>query len=362
MDTASYVENFRNAVQARVYLACTGGGAGLQKLIWNVPGISSFLIGTSFPYEGGDTTDFLGFSPIKFCNEDTAVDLAIESYYRAWKPGSKFNIGIGLTAVVATKQVHRGTHRVYAASFSEKGCLTHTLEFDKGEGTQKREEDGKLCDLLGLNALLLAADLKPYPMTSFFTEHRDQLAHDRIMQYPYVDTHRQKHVKPPENSIFFPGNFNPPHFGHFGIADKVKEVQHEEPIFYMTVNPPHKPVIPNHELIQRSKLLAGRRLVFSEHDPLYIDKAKKHPGSSFIIGSDSVQRMLDPVWCPVEPRLNDFLQLDTKFYVFERVVNGKLLTLESLQIKERYQKLFRKLAGQWDISSTFVREQMAKSA
>lgn len=60
----------------KVFVAAMGAGAGVQASLWSVPGSSAFLAGPAFPYAAHEAERFLGFRPARFCDEETAVELA----------------------------------------------------------------------------------------------------------------------------------------------------------------------------------------------------------------------------------------------------------------------------------------------
>src|SRR5947207_1761095 len=134
------LERLRDEVSARVYVVCTGAGAGLAQRLWSVPGASSFLVGAAFPYATEAVDAFLGFVPERYCSEETALDLAMAAYLEAG-PGEDA-IGVGLTASVASSKPHRGAHRVYAASLGRGGARLYAAVPDRDRGTGARERDG----------------------------------------------------------------------------------------------------------------------------------------------------------------------------------------------------------------------------
>lgn len=78
-------------------------------------------------------------------------------------------------------------------------------------------------------------------------------------------------------------------------------------------------------------MLRGERVWFTHGDALYIEKARRNPGSTFVIGADALDRVLDPKWGPeVKTMLYEFVSLYTRFLVAPRIVNGKLITLDDV--------------------------------
>lgn len=352
---------------ARVFLVATGGGAGAQGHLWNIPGISSVLVGAAFPYAPDDTDDFLGFTPVRYCSDATALDLAMEAYMRAFKPDGPPALGVGLTASVASMHAHRGEHRVFVSTFSAEGVTLRAVELRKGEGVLQRKIDGEACDLLCLNAVLTALGEKPLRENLDLLSDKEvppemagRLASERFRAHPFFrgDGVRFKAPDSGNGFAFFPGAFNPPHQGHFGIAQAFEEDAGRRPIFTTTADPPHKPALSVAEMLQRAKLLKGHDRLFTFGDPLYLDKARRFEGGMFIIGADALVRMLDPKWGPNPKALTEeFLQLGVSFWVVDRVVDGNLLSYGRLKGEGKIPSEFpgQTLHGRWDISSTDLR-------
>jgi hypothetical protein len=141
--------------KARLAIVCTGAGAGVQNELWKIPGISSILVDSSFPYANEFTDQYLGFIPEnnKYCTAEVAVELAMQAYYRAYKLGEAPAIGIGLTASVASVHAHRGDHRAFVSSISEKGCTLTSIKLSKGCGEEARATDGIICDYFVIKAI-----------------------------------------------------------------------------------------------------------------------------------------------------------------------------------------------------------------
>src|SRR3954468_8124020 len=91
-----------NHAPLRISIAASGAGAGLQKMLWDVPGISAVLMEGVFPYSTDATDQFLRFKPEQYCSAKTAMAMAMECYYRAYQPGGPKAIGVGLSASVAS--------------------------------------------------------------------------------------------------------------------------------------------------------------------------------------------------------------------------------------------------------------------
>jgi nicotinic acid mononucleotide adenylyltransferase len=344
----------------RVFVTATGAGAGIQEVLWRVPGCSSFFIGAAFPYDAREIEGFLGFRPARFASEETAIDLAHASYLRALDVSHPETsaIGLGLTASVASTAAHRGDHRVHVAVTTSALTLGRTLVLAKGAGQQVRDVDGAAADELGLLALLHAAGVTGYPGLEDWTDR----SRAQFFSRPYwsADGRRSLESELPKGAPIFAGTFNPPHAGHLAIASTDRG-QLVPAVFAVCATPPHKEALPTGELLLRAKMLAGHDRLFTEGDPLYIDKARRFPGRTFLIGVDALVRMLDASWGhEVEPMLEEFERLGARFRVNGRVVEREYLSPSSAieQVPARYRSLFEPVEGRWDVSSSEVREQL----
>lgn len=347
-----------------VYAVCTGAGAGLQKMLWDVPGCSKILVGCSFPYSMEDTAHFLGYEPESSCSSKTAIQLAMEAYKRAWSPGRNA-IGLGLTAVVSTNRAHKGDHRVHICTISDSGTNAYSFKLAKQPwepdlAEALRKVEGQTCDQLALDALRLELNMSeslvkndrivesyatvplPTGIHGFFFERATLLAKDL-----------------PEDMIHFPGAFNPPHDGHLAIADAVERSTGKKVVFSIEAEPPHKPALSVPEMLQREKMLASRDVIFTRNEPLYIDKADGG-ARNFIIGADALLRMLTWKGSTPEKELAPLNKLGVRFYVVDRVVEDRgFVTLGKLlkdgTIPDKFKWMFSTIIGRWDISSTEIR-------
>lgn len=339
---------------ARVFLACTGAGAGAQAEIWKTPGCSSYFAGAVFPYAHDQLQEFLGFAPERACSADTALELAMAAYRRAWRPGAEA-IGIGLTAVVASTREHRADHRIHGAVMTREGVYACQVVLEKASGIEARRRDGERADQL-VNALIAVAH-EPTARRAIAAEDRSERARQLFFERPlFSEAATRSPLADLGAGALFPGAFNPPHAGHFGAA----RASGEPTVFAITANPPHKPALSLAELLQRAKLLHGERCVFTEGDALYIDKARRFPGRSILIGADALARMLDERWgAPVAPMLREFSELGTRFLVFGRTIDGVFMTaqtvLDAARVPAERRVLFRELDGRWDLSSSDAR-------
>lgn len=350
--------------RVNIHVIATGGGAGLQQLLWEVPGSSAYLSGCSFPYDQDEQSELLGFMPEHFCSEEAAVDLASAAYMKAYKFGGKNPVGVGITASVASEKEHRGDHRIYACVISNDFIRSANSILEKGSGSERRLEDGKSCDELGFGLMMETIFDGSTPV-----KYQDAtlLAKERFFLHPFFAASGKRFATlPDKNMAIMPGAYNPPHEGHFGTAKHVMDEYGKSVIFEVTAEPPHKEFLTVQQLLQRSKLLQGYDRLFTRKEPLYLDKAKAFPGVPLVLGADSMIRMLDPKWgLDLNLMFMEFKRLNTKLLVSGRVVDNKFVTCKDIlldlyknnkHIWAQSQGVILPVNGRYDISSTELRK------
>jgi nicotinic acid mononucleotide adenylyltransferase len=344
-----------------LYLVATGAGSGIQDALWKIPGCSAFLRGASFPYDPKESALFAGVTPEKYVSPEFAFDLAFSAYMRAIdldRPDVE-PVGLAVTASVASVREHRGDHRAHIVCMTRDKIVERTLLLEKGAGTDARAKDGRLVDGAALATLLGALGLMEGQWSSL-----DEEARKHFFRHPvfWPDGHRAEEDCLDLAWPLFPGAFDPPHEGHEAIANTLRGTDRVcEPVFAICSNPPHKPALTVQEMLRRAKMLRHRVVYFTQDDPLYIDKARQHPGTPLVIGADALLRMLDPKW-GIDPKamFEEFYNLDTKFLVFGREVEGRYVTAQEAISKiplegKRLTRTFRAIDGRWDVSSTVLR-------
>lgn len=328
----------------RIFIACTGAGAGAQEDLWRVPGCSDYFAGAVFPYGHDQLTDFLGFTPDQSCCEETAIHMAIAAYYRAWVPGSEA-VGVGLTAAVASSKPRRGANRIHGAVMTSGGVWTRELfcADAHGFGEQARRVQGRYADHIVAKLIVKPERHKPAP---------GALAH--FLSRPYWSATGQRLAQPPPTQTLFPGAFNPPHVAHLELAHDQRAA------FWIEAQAPHKPALSLAELVQRAKLLHGHDRLFTSGAPLYLDKSARFPERPFIIGSDAFLRMLDPKWGPrPEQVLRDLSLNGTTLLIVGRKVGDRFMSAdEAIASVPESGTLYdlKPLVGRWDVSSTEIRK------
>lgn len=295
---------------AWIYLATTGAGAGAQDLLWNVPGASAFLAGAHLPYSGRALERFLGYKPEQSVCEATAIDMAIASFMIACQgcPAGRVPVGVGCTASVATLKDHRGAHRSWVAVLRGYDQLWVEHEDHPKVGPSARAVDGERVDQQILECLL--------GVVMGEGGGADAALLPRILERPLFRANGKREPMPTGALELLPGAFNPFHPGH---AENISR----STILSLALRTLHKPDVSVVEALKRVAAInaAGYDVLIESESQLYLDKARKWPGSTFYIGADSLQAMLDPKWYggrDVDDVLEELDDLNTQFRVAPR--------------------------------------------
>lgn len=360
-----------------LHVVATGGGAGLQQLLWAMPGSSAYLSGASFPYDTQEQIDLLGFTPESFCSEENAVDLASVAYMKAYKFGGKDPVGLGITASVASEKIHRGDHRIFVCVITNTDAKMYHMVLEKGIGEQARKDDGLECDHLGFLALLEVLGIEngvPYYGDGKCVD-ASEMVRERFFMRPFFGANGRRLKDIPafasldKSSVGYKpyalmsGAFNPPHPGHYGVADKVLRDYGKSVVFEITATPPagYKNQLTVQMLLQRAKLMQGHDTLFTEGLPLFLDKAFAYYGIPLVVGADAMVRMLDPKWgkTPKET-LESFRSIGTHIYVADRDGHTRKTIAKSLGFWEwsLFNQLTSPVSGDWKFCSTDIRNKV----
>jgi len=359
----------------RIFVVATGAGAGVQKWLWETPGCSSYFVGASFPYSMGETDELLGFKPDDgYASEENAVDMAMVAYQRACDGADVEPIGLAMTASVASVRAHRSEHRVHMACMTRHVTLVRTVVLEKGVGAEARMKDGVDVDRAGLR--MLQAAIAHCPGQLWLRQpHAVQecldgfmMARARFFMRPAFDRgrrHTLDEVRRFDGRPLLPGAFNPPHAGHEKMADVTTAHLGREPVFSVCSTMPaaHKGDLTVQDMLERARALRHRSVIFTEGDPLFIDKARAFPGRPIVIGADALARLLDPQW-GADPLavLGEMQKLGTTLFVFDRPIDGHMLTGKEVLAKAGYAEsalaaaVVTSAGEGMDVSSTALRE------
>lgn len=342
-----------------LYVVASGVGSKVQSELWMVPGTSAFLVGSAFTYSTDDTDEFLGFKPSGYCNREEALQLAMEAFMRARRhslSGSAKRAGrpVGLAITGSAASIkgapHRGDHRVHVALVDDHGALHEMVTLKKDSGEEARAgDDGVASSIAYMMLVRSRADALDVEREVVVT---DQELRSIFFKHPYFSQSGARFAEARDVSTFFPGSFHPLHEGHQLMAAETEE--HGDPVAYMIcADSVHKTPLSVPEMLSRAaqfrlERLDGNcgRVLFTQGDPLFVNKFKANPGSKFLMGVDTFIRMLDPKWGPARAEVLESIKHNQIHVQVSDRVQGGITTRAADAIRQLVPILQR---GSFDI-------------
>jgi nicotinamide mononucleotide (NMN) deamidase PncC len=360
-------------------------------MLARVPGASDTILECVVPYSNQALSNFLGFIPDKCASLQTAIDMARESWKRGVRLATQRNVnqanvlGVGITGVVGTNRILKGKHRVYVAAYQQEKCFVVEVEFQKTDsGTSRfgRKVELLQSDYIALNLILFSAGIDQILMSATGMISDDfEFRGDKVILKPrsvsdlknetvasshalYLpDGKKAEHtLLTHDKHVLFSGSFNPLHDGHKQIADEVQMVSGKEVVFILCADHPYKGVVPDEDIQRRVQQFAWHApALVLRRCSLYIEMAEAFPGFSFVLGADTLKRLLDQKYYTeftVLSMLKRFQELKTRFYVARRDEGAGVFPLsETLKsVPEEFHALFTELSVVNSLSSTQLRK------
>lgn len=147
--------------------------------------------------------------------------------------------------------------------------------------------------------------------------------------------------------IMFPGSFSPIHEGHLEMIRIAERRMEMEVALELSMRNIEKPPIDFISLEDRLRDIDAKspgRAVWVTQAPTYAEKARLFPGSTYIIGADTLKRIADLKHYRYNLRnLHDMLRgiayRKCRFLVYARRCGNELQTLETLEIPDMLRSL-----------------------
>ncbi|KAM1170156.1 uncharacterized protein LOC126608806 isoform X1 [Malus sylvestris] len=380
--TRTLVEAIHSSpTQSVLYLV--GGASQVVAWLLSIPGASNTVLEAVVPYSRMSMIQLLGKIPNQFCSAHTAEEMALLAYNRALKlssPGSPV-LGVGFTATLATSRPKLGDHRLHLSTRTSDRLWVSTVTLSKG--LRNREEEDMVASHLVLKAIAnsckvpgtfvseLTESEVPHECETNFSEDEEleQLINRQICfkVYPFSS---EPHMSTAERKIILSGSFNPLHEGHMKLLDVATSLCGNGcPCFEISAVNADKPPLSVSEIKDRVKQFekVGKTVIIS-NQPFFYKKAELFPGSAFVIGADTVARLLDPKYYDGDyKKMLEILlgckKTGTTFLVGGRNVHGVFKVLEDFDIPEELRDMFISIPEdkfRVDLSSTEIRKQVGK--
>jgi nicotinic acid mononucleotide adenylyltransferase len=172
---------------------------------------------------------------------------------------------------------------------------------------------------------------------------------------------------PPEPTVLFPGAFNPPHWGHERMAQIASQRYGKPVTFELSITNVDKRPLDFIEIQDRLEGLSGCPVLLT-CAPTFVEKSQLAAGCVFVVGSDTIRRIADPVYYNGDTTLCDaaisaIKERGCRFLVFGRNMEGTFTSLSALRIPAMLRAICDEVPQSEfsaDISSTELRTKVVE--
>jgi hypothetical protein len=362
-------------------LAITGGGSGAIGELLRVPGGSRLLIEAQIPYDERALAAFLGVAPAQASSADTAIAMARAARARAARlvPSTGVGagtdlvgpdlvgpdlvgpdlVGLGATAALVSDRPRRGEHRFHVAFANAAGIAHCTGVLAKGRRNRAAEEDlvsraivlwlARACGVAAASpGSLLDADEHYAETVVASVDAIDRLLAGEIDRVT-VQPDGQMVLSAPPPLVLFPGSFNPMHEGHVLLARAAEELTQLPLAFEISVTNVDKPPLTGETVRHRLAQFAWKAPVELTRAPTFIEKSRLFPGTTFVVGVDTAERLFGPKYyggdeARMHMALDEIANSGGSFLVAVRLdAGGRIRALNDLPVPRRYADLFTEI-------------------
>jgi len=356
----------------RVVLSLSGGGARAISALTEVPGATRTLLGAIVPYSRGAIVKWLGGYPDQYCSAETSRRMAMVGFLRALEleESDVPLAGVGCTASLVTDRPKMGAHRAYVAIQTASFTAVRSIWLTKGRRSRAEEEE--VVARLVLNATAEACGLEPVLDLGLGDEEefeRSQTIAPPSWQELLLGKSEIVRSGPcaaegeTESHVIFSGAFHPLHVGHRRMAEIAEKLLGKRVEFEITILNPDKPPIDYTEMKERIDQFGSGRVVWLTRAPTFVEKARLLPGTTFIVGTDTLRRIANPRYYGGDPAacraaLLKIAARGCRFLVFGRNMGPGFVGLHQLDLPDPLRSLCQEVGEdvfREDVSSTEIR-------
>jgi nicotinamide mononucleotide (NMN) deamidase PncC len=298
-----------HAAAARLVIAVTGGGSAAISQLLEVPGASSTVLDAVVPYSAAAVDDWLGRQPTSYCSRETALAMATVAWWRARdlarRGGANVenSLGIACSASLASDRPKKGEHRCWIAIETATHSRIVNLTLRKGLRDRHAEEQlvadlilrsiaeccgvqaASLLDLRDDETVLVDVERLPVDVANVRTG-----VESLIWSLPDA---RLSDEPPAAPAGLLCGAFNPLHAGHQGMRTVAEDILQGPVYFEMSVVNADKPPLDSFAIEERRRQFFDTPVALTSA-PRFVDKAHLFPGTTFVVGYDTAERIIDP--------------------------------------------------------------------
>ncbi len=384
-----------HAAPGQVVLVLNGGSRAVAELL-EVPGGSRTLLEATTPYSEGAMTAWLGSRPEQSCSSRTARAMAVAAFGRAIRYGAaeQHAAGVSCTAGLATDRPKRGPHRAHVAVQTANQTRHLSLELEKDARSRRQEE--QIVSHLVLNAVAAACGVDqrldlplmeperveieqvaaPPPWRELFLGRIEAIetpsppaslptVEGRTLPSPPARLPKGEGSNLPSPRVIFPGAFHPLHAGHRRMAEIAQDALGLPVAIELSILNVDKPALDYLEIDRRLGQFLPDRAVWLTRAATFDDKSRLFPGATFVVGADTLQRIVDPRYYGNDPTamtqaIQRILDRDCRFLVFGRAMESSFIRLADLDLPDALRHACSEIPPETfraDVSSTELRKE-----
>ena len=371
-DIKNIVQNIHDSSHMAV-VCVTGGGNLLMPWLLSVAGASRTVLESVVPYSSSALVDFLSSTPDQFVSLEAAKKMAKAAYARAifLREGGEPVIGVGCTATIATDRLKKGDHKCHIVVCDATQSRMYSLKFEKGLRDRSGEDDivsklilRAICDLLELSCsphinlgvnevVLLDQTTYDVPFDALLSGHINSVSVSNGELIP----------DNPIKGAVLSGSFNPLHEGHKDLLNVASNLTGLTVQFEMSVTNVDKPTLTKKEISRRLDQFSDYATVILTRAPTFHEKSMIMPGSTFVVGLDTAERIIDVRYYDGEYNLmrtafETIRNQGSRFLVAGRLAENRFKILSDLSLASEFSDLFSSIPEsefRIDISSSNIR-------
>ena len=357
-----YTINNIHDADTQMVISVTGAGSKSINWLLSVPGASKTLLEANIPYSESSQKLFLGDSELsKSVSSNVANALAKESYIKATrlKKSDIPVIGVGCTGAISTERNRKGHNQAFISIWTPNQINEIHILLNKSDSNRTKDEEKISLLIIDQIAKIVLGNSKiPIPLADEdivtenirkFKSRIDSLIENQISSFLKKEGAADFIPDGKYSGVILPGSFNPLHKGHIALKKYISYKLNLDFAYELSISNVDKPNLTSKEIVRRLEQFEKEDTVIVDKAPLFSEKSILFPNSTFVIGYDTAERLID-----IKYYGNDFKKMCKSLEVIEnnkcqfliagRIKDGEFLTLEDLPIPERFKTLFQKIS------------------
>ncbi len=187
-----------------------------------------------------------------------------------------------------------------------------------------------------------------------------------------VEPDGRQHTSAPRGANVLAASFNPLHRGHVGLLQAAVRRNRRPGYYELSIENVEKPRLPVEELRRRLGQFSGSAAVVATIAPTFVEKSKLMPGTVFVTGIDTAERLFDdrfyrrpdlhqandPTESPASLAMKEIRRNGCRFVVAGRMMpGGRFLTLNDIHVPAGFRDMLEEIPEaqfREDISSSGI--------